>query len=502
LAWSICPEFTTLADAPGWAALAAAARRRASEHRTRHESHPSRLANVLLVVQNITMAQSNVTAAEMGAEPLGRLRRYRIKGLFGGPDIDFRLAEGQPTLLTGRNGSGKSTILRSIDAVASGRWLALLRLPPFDRITLTFESDAEIDLRRKETGVHIAFDGHHWFMDLDELPRGASIESFRMSRAIRERLMHEAYEAPHLLPRHAYREELHNWAALDARLEDPELAWLSAVPSRFHVLFITDQRLVLNPNPDRYTGRPVARAESQSTRAAVDEASEHVKAQMKSALSSYAAHSQELDRDFPRRVVEAMTAGTVVSVDDLRAILQKNVDVRDRLQRVGLLPRDVAPAEIAGLPLDDPKARAVINLHAVDTLDKFAVLEDLRERLDRFIRFLNAHYETKEVVISPDVGIKIESARGGIPDRSIEPTQLSSGEQQILVLAYQVLFRSQAGTLIMIDEPELSLHVVWQDSFVDDLTAMGALDRLDFLLATHSPTLIGDREDLRRSLDR
>jgi len=41
-------------------------------------------------------------------------------------------------------------------------------------------------------------------------------------------------------------------------------------------------------------------------------------------------------------------------------------------------------------------------------------------------------------------------------------TDLSSGEQQEVVMLYELLFCVQPGTLVLIDEPELSLHVVWQ----------------------------------------
>jgi predicted ATP-binding protein involved in virulence len=54
---------------------------------------------------------------------------------------------------------------------------------------------------------------------------------------------------------------------------------------------------------------------------------------------------------------------------------------------------------------------------------------------------------------------------------------------------------------VLIDEPELSLHVLWQASFIDDLAQMRKVNNLSFLLATHSPTLINGREDLKRSLD-
>jgi ABC-type glutathione transport system ATPase component len=114
------------------------------------------------------------------------------------------------------------------------------------------------------------------------------------------------------------------------------------------------------------------------------------------------------------------------------------------------------------------------------------------------VEFLNQHYEAKRVEIDQEAGFVIR-----LRDNSIlNPAHLSSGEQQMLVLAYEILFRARRNTLVLIDEPELSLHVLWQDSFIDDLTRMGKAQNLTFLLATHSPALVGGRDDLRRSLDR
>ena len=51
------------------------------------------------------------------------------------------------------------------------------------------------------------------------------------------------------------------------------------------------------------------------------------------------------------------------------------------------------------------------------------------------------------------------------------------------------------NTLIMIDEPEISLHLSWQDIFVDAL--LKACPKYQFVLATHSPNIISKEE--RRS---
>ena len=47
----------------------------------------------------------------------------------------------------------------------------------------------------------------------------------------------------------------------------------------------------------------------------------------------------------------------------------------------------------------------------------------------------------------------------------------------------------------MIDEPEISLNVVWQRRFLDDLERIVELRDFDVLIATHSPQIISDKWD-------
>ena len=75
-------------------------------------------------------------------------------------------------------------------------------------------------------------------------------------------------------------------------------------------------------------------------------------------------------------------------------------------------------------------------------------------------------------------------------------TSLSSGEQQELVLHYDLLFRVPSNTVVLIDEPELSLHVAWQKRFLPELLETVKLSEFDAVVATHSPFVVGDRNDL------
>jgi len=62
------------------------------------------------------------------------------------------------------------------------------------------------------------------------------------------------------------------------------------------------------------------------------------------------------------------------------------------------------------------------------------------------------------------------------------------GEQRALTIFYELLLHSSPGSLILIDEAEISLHVVWQDG--------ARMADLEVVIATHSPDMIHVRRDL------
>lgn len=82
-----------------------------------------------------------------------------------------------------------------------------------------------------------------------------------------------------------------------------------------------------------------------------------------------------------------------------------------------------------------------------------------------------------ELVISPN-----KSHRGPIDWR-----HLSSGEKQILILLTQAMLSERAPVVYVADEPELSLHVSWQEKLLGALTKLAG--RCQFIVATHSPDI-------------
>ena len=140
-------------------------------------------------------------------------------------------------------------------------------------------------------------------------------------------------------------------------------------------------------------------------------------------------------------------------------------------------------------------------IHAVeDCIDEFrdtvaAVPETFDALIDNIKlleRIINSRFNHKRFEIRKGDGFLFTTSGGKI----LPAENLSSGEQHVVMMLYELLFKVEPDSLILVDEPELSLHILWQQQFVRDLQDIIRLAGFDVLIATHSPQIIHDRWDL------
>lgn len=68
------------------------------------------------------------------------------------------------------------------------------------------------------------------------------------------------------------------------------------------------------------------------------------------------------------------------------------------------------------------------------------------------------------------------------------PYQLSSGEKQMLAILLTVLVEDGRNYVLFMDEPEVSLHIDWQQRLID--TVLELNPNVQIILTTHSPAVI------------
>jgi len=117
-----------------------------------------------------------------------------------------------------------------------------------------------------------------------------------------------------------------------------------------------------------------------------------------------------------------------------------------------------------------------------------AVLEKqklINKSKDTFLAVINNLLQRKELFINEKNELTVRTQSGKI----FPPTILSSGEKQLLIILGQSLLQEEKVHIYIADEPELSLHVEWQEKLVTSLKSLNPNSQIIF--ATHSPDIVG-----------
>lgn len=443
-----------------------------------------------------------------------RLVDVQVLGLFGifNHHIPLRL-EKYVTIIHGPNGFGKTVILRMLDSLFNGDCGIFTQIP-FRRIRIGFDSDkcieiaqesvqtskgrverqatiyppdrrkAKLELRQQPSRPYeysrpyflaSLITRHLPFLQRVGPDRWYDLQSHRN---LRLREVMEQYGA--LLPP--------RWEGIPTSEEAfPE--WLRDIRKRTHVRLIQTDRLVASK--DQSDANPEA---TSRTTTSVLEYGHELTATIRDRLTRFGELSSTLDRSFPTRLLERIGEPRTPSLSqrDLHEALKALEQKRDRLVNAGLLDRGGVLPAVPERLVDSETLLSVFSVYLDDNKKKLAVFDDLLERIERLQRMVRTRFLFKELTINRQTGFEFRTVNGD----ALPASALSSGEQHELVLLYELLFRLQPGSLVLIDEPELSLHIAWQQEFLDDVIDIARASGTHALIATHSPDIIHDHWDL------
>lgn len=111
--------------------------------------------------------------------------------------------------------------------------------------------------------------------------------------------------------------------------------------------------------------------------------------------------------------------------------------------------------------------------------------------VDKFVTLVNDLLRDKSISYRLSQGFKILNRLGN----PLEPSQLSSGEKQLLLLFCYVLTAREQPSVFMIDEPEISLNIKWQRQLVQSLLDITEGATIQFIFASHSIELLTQHKD-------
>ena len=440
-----------------------------------------------------------------------KIREIEIKSLFGYFDHKIPLKQDDRiTIIHGPNGVGKTTILRLVSDLFKRQFLSLL-VTPFDRIVIRFSPKGSLTVVRTKDAKPKESDS----AKLELIYRSGQestkhvVSSLAMRKVLRgypSRLLESTIDnIDRVGPDEWYDEKTGRKLSFIEVVRSygdllPAGIGGSAIPvppkienilDHTHIVYVEAQRLFTKDN-EEVDGRLTryGRKLLVQQRMTVEQYSEDMVTRIKEHQRKSGELGASLDSTFPRRLLELKLPETATK-EHIGKEYRSQSDYRDRLMKAGLIVSETAmPIHPEGL---EDSERKLLWAYLDDVKTKLQVFNWLLPRVELFKSIVNSRFSYKQFKVDKEKGFIFESDHDG---SIVPPGALSSGEQHEIVLTYELLFRASAGSLIFIDEPELSLHVTWQRRFLEDIASIAELAELDFLVATHSPSIINDRRDL------
>lgn len=157
----------------------------------------------------------------------------------------------------------------------------------------------------------------------------------------------------------------------------------------------------------------------------------------------------------------------------------------------------LAQVSISPAVLENVKLSTGNKLHLIDNvlsphLDELEArqksVEPFYDLINGFVSNVNKFFRDKQITYSLRSGLRIFSNEA--KPTEIIPSQLSSGEQQLVLIFCHVLTARDTPSLFIIDEPEISLNILWQRMLVSSLRELAEGSQTQFLFASHSMEIL------------
>ena len=232
---------------------------------------------------------------------------------------------------------------------------------------------------------------------------------------------------------------------------------------------------------------------------------EHINREIRQAIFSIARTDQSL---LSTAFIEAFAAISGKDSQngepgDAYSILKEIEELSDKLQATPIRPQSSQSGSVyeqlrKQIPAfrthqqetGDLTTRRVLSIYEGSLRRRLKVQTEAFERVNKYVAAVNRFLEGKELVLEPgedfDVSDQPELRVKFSDGRVSKLSTLSSGERQIVGLIYAASYIGEAN-VVLIDEPELSLHVDWQRMLIDEMVSQ--LPSKQLIVCTHSPII-------------
>lgn len=430
------------------------------------------------------------------------IKHIEAEGVLGRFDIDQEFQEGV-NVLFGKNGTGKTTLLHILANLLNGDYKRFA-YTEFRVIKVQLDDETNIVVSKqkgeKDSYINVTVNDDCIAENLStrEILKQEQDREERVvaSTAYRERVVRQLQDdrdTDPILPVAyfpAFRTMIEAWASSESRLRHPkEIQILSTNFAR--ELFGSFVPSLNYPSPieiERELSEEIDEAVVKVARADREYFGELLPSIFQ--ILSKSSHSTEY--------TISEEGGSEAILEEINSLVRKLEDY----------PLKAAPtitqlrSSVSSFQVDDQTKRIaeqVLNIYRKALREVVSVQEQSFKSIETYLNSINSFLEGKSIEISlteprlrrkSSVGIKFEA---GTP-KTIPGIRraLSSGERQIVTLIYAATHMSKQQ-IVLIDEPEISLHVDWQRHLLQKMSEQ--LGERQIIVCTHSPVIGADYED-------
>ena len=410
------------------------------------------------------------------------LKSVVVEGFRGRPKYTFDFSS-EVNFLIGINGTGKTTLMRLIEKALRGD--NSIQNEPFKSLLLTFDgAGSSENLFPSSASPQILIERvtEEFSPDMIQISYRDDQASEFASVYETENPLHIQHVTPSGLIRRRRRRKSDYYRLI----------------SELQVIWFSVQRYRYEPNDD-YEEFPFSVAEEVANPidSRLSEAANSAASYLSSLDANYKSIMDKFQEDYLSEVARMPDRGRLqISDDNWQSALEKMVDIHKNLNidssQIAAQISEVGSILDQGIGSDEVNYRVaqstLLKINSVITQWEAAqsrILHNFRPKLD-LIKIVNSFLSGKKLeflgtnlpVFKLDDGTK-----HGLSD-------LSSGEKQLLIFLFEAFVLEGKSCIYLADEPELSLHVVWQEKLVNSIRTLNPAAQIIF--ATHSPDIVGD----------
>ena len=437
---------------------------------------------------------------------IGSLTRFRIEGLHNLYTFDIPIADNK-LVLVGENGTGKSTVANFIYFFLTRQWDRMLEYQ--FRNVLAVIDDTEIQVSRDEIDDYTTIDTRltrrfptRVVREIERVWAEQSLENIPASR--KEAIEHlrsvglPSIAVDYFLHLSDTDSPLTKFKTIEKQLKEITNAQILYLPTYRRIeqelSAILPKRLLAElESPRDYEriqyqiARSIENNYEELVQFGMDDVEQIILRKMNQIKDKVRTDLNKLTgvhlRDVIRRAYQTVDPGKIISLDEstIRDIFSRTQEIlfdRDQKELQEIIEKIKASKDID----NEDKVVAHFLIQLIELYEKQQEDErDVRE----FVAVCNAYFsdEKRFVYDNQNFEMYIRQQLQDDNSRKIKMKMLSSGEKQVVSLFSHIYLSGRKDYFVILDEPELSISVLWQKRLLPDL-----LKKCSGLIAvTHSP---------------